>query len=305
MNDQSHPNPPDVRADFRRSHRFRLFWRRLRLGRRALSGPDVRNTIGQLIDTAPPQQDSIAPHERRLLKNILALHERTVRDVMVPRVDIIAVEAETSLAGIIKVMTKESHSRVPIYREKLDSIVGMLHVKDLLPYWNARKGFKLGTVLRKVLFAAPSMRVLDLLAQMRDTRIHLALVVDEFGGIDGLVTIEDLVEEIVGDIADEHDDQEVAALEDEPAGTMIADARLRLEALEHRIGRWLSDDERANVDTLGGLVVYLAGRVPARGELVKHDSGIEFEVLDADPRRVRRVRLRNVPTPAPEHQTGK
>jgi CBS domain containing-hemolysin-like protein len=159
----------------------------------------------------------------------------------------------------------------------------------------AGRPFDLRAILRRVLFVAPSMRVLDLLLEMRRTRLHMALVVDEFGGVDGLVTIEDLVEEIVGEIEDEHDVDEGPKLVPSSDGTLLADARATIEEFEQRVGAVLSAEERSGIDTLGGLVFALAGRVPNRGELVSHPSGLEFEVLDADPRRVKRVRVRNIP----------
>jgi magnesium and cobalt transporter len=270
-------------------------WRLLRHLRKPRNGEDLRDTIGELIEAADSEQEVIAPDERQLIRNILTLHDLSVEDVMVPRADIVSVEVGTPLTGLIELLSSETHSRLPVYRNTLDDIVGMVHIKDVLPYWNKRRNFKIETIVREVLFAAPSMGVLDLLAEMRDTRIHLALVVDEFGGIDGLVTIEDLVEEIVGEIEDEHDDTEAPSIVEQRPGVAIADARLTIEDFEERYGPILTVEEREDVDTLGGLVFHLANRVPARGELLRHSSGIEIEVLDADPRRVHRVRLRQLP----------
>jgi CBS domain containing-hemolysin-like protein len=163
-------------------------------------------------------------------------------------------------------------------------------------YTGNRATFRLSRVLRQVLFAAPSMRVLELLNQMRRTHIHMALVVDEFGGIDGLVTIEDLVEEIVGDIEDEHDEDEAPHMTEERRGVVLADARTSIEDFEKQYGPLIAGDAEEDVDTLGGLVSSIAGRVPARGELIKHPSGLEFEVVDADARRIRKLRVRNVPS---------
>jgi CBS domain containing-hemolysin-like protein len=175
-------------------------------------------------------------------------------------------------------------------------VIGFIHIKDLVAARAGGRPFDLKSILRQVLFVAPSMRVLDLLLQMRLSRQHLALVIDEFGGTDGLITIEDLVEQIVGEIEDEHDIAEGPKLLPRPDGTLIADARATIEEFEERIGPVLTAEEReADIDTLGGLVVHLAGRVPTRGELVTHPSGITFEVIDADPRRIRRLRLRNLP----------
>jgi CBS domain containing-hemolysin-like protein len=175
----------------------------------------------------------------------------------------------------------------------------MIHIKDLLPYAADGKPVPLAKIARKVLFAAPSMPVLDLLLQMRLARVHMALVVDEFGGIDGLLTIEDVIEEIVGEIEDEHDDADQPKLIERPDGSLIADARTRIAALQERVpAPLLSPAQEEGIETLGGLVGALAGRVPGRGEVFKHSSGIEFEVLDADPRRIKRVRVRGLP-PAP------
>ncbi|HAE00791.1 MAG TPA: magnesium/cobalt efflux protein, partial [Rhodospirillaceae bacterium] len=192
----------------------------------------------------------------------------------------------------------QPHSRYPVHRDSLDDVLGMVHIKDVLAATTEPKeNFSVRAVMRKVLFVAPSMRVLDLLLQMRMNRLHMALVVDEYGGIDGLVTIEDLVEEIVGEIEDEHDIDRGPKIEHKPDGTWIADARLDIEDLEKRLGPILTDEERQeDIDTVGGLVFTLAGRVPIRGELIPHEeSGLEFEVLEADPRRIKRVRLRYRP----------
>jgi CBS domain containing-hemolysin-like protein len=258
-------------------------------------GDELRDTLEEIIEAADHGREDLAPDERRLLRNILRLHAVTAADVMVPRADIVAVDVETPLARLIELVKREYHSRFPVYRGALDEIVGMVHVKDLIAHWSQRRGFAMEKVLRKVLFAAPSMPVLDLLKEMRITRIHLALVVDEYGGVDGLVTIENLVEEIVGEIEDEHDEEAPPSMVEEGPGTALADGRVKIEDFEGRFGKFLDDDERAEVDTLGGLVFYLANRVPSRGELIRHSSGIEFEVVDADPRRVRLVRVRHLP----------
>jgi CBS domain containing-hemolysin-like protein len=273
------------------SERIARMLRRLRRSRR---NEDFRDTIEEIIESAHPEHLEIAADEKRLLRNILRLHDVTAADVMVPRADIIAVDIGTSLQGLIDIAEREVHSRFPVYRGALDEVAGMVHVKDVLPYWSERRNFSLEKVLRKVLFAAPSMRVLDLLQEMRITRIHLALVVDEYGGVDGLLTIEDLVEEIVGEIEDEYDAEAPPSLVEESDGVALADARVTIGEFESRFGPFASDDERAEVDTLGGLVFYLAHRVPSRGELIRHPSGLEFEIIDADPRRVRSLRVRNI-----------
>jgi CBS domain containing-hemolysin-like protein len=255
----------------------------------------VREALEELIEESDIDEAPIDADERRMLGNILRLRERTVHDVMVPRVDIVAVEAEASLGDVMGLMIGEGHSRLPVYRNTLDNVAGMVHIKDVAAWRGADADFSLTGVLRKILFVSPSMRVMELLLEMRLKRSHMALVVDEFGGIDGLVTIEDLVEEIVGEIEDEHDRTDGPLLVRRPDGTLDADARAPVEELETITGPLLSEEEREDIDTLGGLVFSEAGRVPVRGELIHHPSGIEFEVLDADPRRIKRLRVRGLP----------
>jgi CBS domain containing-hemolysin-like protein len=270
----------------------------LRLIRRPRNGESLRETLDEMIEEpATDDRQPLSVHERVLIGNILKVHDRTAADVMVPRVDIVALNVETPFPKVIECMVEQGHSRVPVYRETLDDVVGFIHVKDVLSPVAERRETKLSPILRKVLFLAPSVPILDLLVQMRQARTHIAMVVDEFGGIDGLVTIEDLIEEIVGEIEDEHDEAEGPSLVERTDGSLIADARTPIGVLEEHQGtrlRPIGDQEE--VDTLGGLVSSLAGRVPKRGEVILHPSGIEFEVLDADPRRVKRLRVRSLPT---------
>jgi len=274
----------------------------LRQLRRTRSGePTLREEIEELIEEHAdeergPDDEPIDPHERRLLGNILKLHELTAADVMVPRVDIEALSVDTPFGEAARAMAEHGHSRVPVFRETLDDALGIIHFKDLLPYAVDGRAVPLAQLVRKVLFVAPSMKVLDLLMQMRLSRVHMALVVDEFGGVDGLVTIEDVIEEIVGEIEDEHDDADRPKLIERGDGSAIADARMPIATLEERARRPLRPSDHDEVDTLGGLVFALAGRVPARGEVIKHPSGLEFDVLDADPRRVKRLRVRGLPS---------
>ncbi len=271
-------------------------------------GGDLRDTIEELIEQEGTGAASAAGagDEITLMRNILNLHDLTVYDVMVPRVDIIAVDAETSLADLVRLMSDEAHSRIPVYRATLDDIAGVVHIKDVLACWSRDDATTLGQILRPVLFVAPSMPILELLLQMRVSRKHLALVVDEFGGIDGLVTIEDLVEEIVGEIEDEHDEDETPSLVRRAEGGFDADARVSIKDFEEQAGAILTPAERdEDIDTLGGLVFFLAGRVPSRGEVIRHGSGVDFEVVDADPRRVRSLRILNVPSgPTAEAEDG-
>jgi magnesium and cobalt transporter len=271
----------------------------LRRFRRPRNGESLRETIDEMIEEEPPAAspgDDLSAHERVLIGNILKVHDRTAADVMVPRVDIVALDIETPFAEVVKSMVEQEHSRVPVYRETLDDVIGFVHVKDILAPVAERRETKLAPLLRKVLFVAPSMPILDLLVQMRQAHTHIAMVVDEFGGIDGLVTIEDLIEEIVGEIEDEHDVALGPRLVERADGTLLADARAPIEALEEKEGVKLRPAGiEEEVDTLGGLVSTLAGRVPKRGEVIVHPAGLEFEVLDGDPRRIARLRVRRLP----------
>lgn len=277
-----------------------LLWRLQSLLRRR-EAESVRDRMEELIeerDEAPREgalvrADGLDAHERVLLGNVLKLRGKTASDVMVPRADIMAMPEDFTLEQAIGLIQRDGHSRYPVFRGQLDEIVGMVHIKDVFAAVGREGGFDMKAILRKPLLVVPSVPVLDLLLQMRTARIHMALVVDEYGGIDGLVTIEDLVETITGDIADEHDEPGPPKMVERPDGTLDVDARTTITAFEERFGPVLTGEERAaDIDTVGGLVFTLAGRVPARGELVSHSSGLEFRVLDADPRRIRRLRLR-------------
>ncbi|HLF58851.1 MAG TPA: hemolysin family protein [Alphaproteobacteria bacterium] len=259
----------------------------------------LRAAIEDLMEESADEAATIRSDEKALIANVLNLRDVTVDDVMVPRADIVAVEIGISLDELVQFIGAQPHSRIPVYRDTLDDVAGMVHIKDVLGWAAAanKKAFTLANLLRKVLFVAPSMPMLDLLLEMRMTRVHVALVVDEYGGVDGLVTIEDLVEEIVGEIEDEHDKLEVPIMIERPDGSVEASARTPVEDFESRFGEILAPEERDDIDTLGGLVFSIAGRVPLRGELVRHASGLEFEVLEGDPRRIRRLRIRNLPAP--------
>ena len=270
--------------------------------RRRAPEHSVRESIAELVQEAaeapqlPGQLPELDRQERALIANVLRLRGTTADDVMVPRADIVAMRADLTLEQAVDLLRREGHSRLPVYREQLDDIIGMVHIKDVFAYVGRPEAFSLESILRRPLMVAPQMPVLDLLLQMRQARIHLALVVDEYGGIDGLVTIEDLVETIVGDISDEHDEVQVPMVTERSDGALDLDARLPVEEFEARVGPVLTEDEReADIDTVGGLVFTLAGRVPARGEVLSHPSGMEFRVLDADARRIRRLRVRRAP----------
>ena len=252
----------------------------------------LRDTIEELIELEEVGEGADNAGELSLLRNVLSVRDVAVEDVMVPRADIRAVEVTTTIADVAQIMSESGHSRLPVFRGQLDDVIGMVHIKDLLACWDDDQGTGISKIVRKPLFVAPSMPVLELLLQMRVQRLHMAMVVDEFGGTDGLVTIEDLVEEIVGEIEDEHDQHEGPGLERKGPGQIDVDARLRIEDFEQQAGSLLTDEEReGDIDTMGGLVFYLAGRVPGRGEVIRHESGIEFEIIEADPRKIRRLRV--------------
>lgn len=257
----------------------------------------LRDTFEELIEEHEEDKESIDSGERTLIKNILNIRDLSAEDVMVPRADIGAVDIKSGLDDVIEIINAESHSRLPVYRQTLDDVLGMVHIKDILAETNKSEKFSLRKILRKVLFVAPTMPVMDLLLQMQLSRIHMALVVDEYGGIDGLITIEDLVEQIVGEIDDEHDEVAVPQIERLSERTVVANARVSIDDFEAEVGPVLTDEEREDdIDTLGGLVSTVAGRVPTRGELIVHEAtGIEFEVMDADPRRIKRIRARKLP----------
>lgn len=280
-------------------------WRGLKMIVGSGAESSLRESLEEAIDEhsgEPDDRSDLSAVERTMLKNLLHFGERKVDDAAVPRADIIAFDVDDSFADLVELFRDAGHSRVPVFEGSLDTVIGMIHLKDVYARIAATfdddvssKPFldlDVRTLLRTVLYVPSSMRVLDLLARMRSGRTHMAVVVDEFGGTDGLVTIEDLVEEIVGDIEDEHDDDEVKLLQAIGDDMYEADARLELSELEATTGHVFADDEiGGEVDTLGGMVFMLAGRVPAIGEMVAHPSGWRFEVIDGDPRMVRRLRL--------------
>ena len=262
------------------------------------SSAAMRESLEEVIEESERQSPALSAQERVMLANLLAFGELKVLDVMVPRADIIAVDETVPLAELVVLFREAKHSRLPVYRETLDDPTGLVHVKDVLGLLEAQPGgvwrlpkSAIARVSRPILFVPPSMRALDLLLKMQASHTHLALVIDEYGGTDGLVSIEDIIEEIVGDIADEHDEEGASLRRDGDA--FIADARLDLEDFKQETGiDLMTEDNVEGVDSLGGLVVSLLGRVPQRGEIVAHPDGYEFEVLEADPRRVRRLRIR-------------
>ena len=231
-------------------------------------------------------------HENELLKNLAGLRGITASDVMVPRVDIVSVAMSDDFNEIVKQLIKTNHSRVPVRNESLDDIIGILHIKDVLANLFLKEKQNIKTLLKRPIFVSPSISLLDLLYEMRIKRRHLALVVDEYGGIDGLVTIEDLVEELVGEIEDEHDLSSECRLDKMEDGSIVVEARIIIDLLENFIQSIRKEDLNEEIETLGGFIVSIAGRVPVKGEVIKYSpSGLKFEILEADPRKVILVKI--------------
>lgn len=277
----------------------------------------LRESLEEAVRTETEGDTTFSTTEREMLLRLLHFGELCVEDVMIPRADIIAIEEEASVADLMRLFNEAGVSRIPVYHETLDDPRGMVHVKDLLRYLSGagsakedgaedRSGeaatpvlagdltqpIRTAGLLRPVLNVPPSMPATNLLIRMQGTRNHIALVVDEYGGTDGLVTIEDLVEQVVGDIEDEYDVEEAANITEDARYGLVAQARTPVAELEEHLGlKLLGPDDEGEVDTVGGLVVARLGRVPVKGERVPHESGIELEVLDADPRRIKRLRI--------------
>jgi CBS domain containing-hemolysin-like protein len=279
----------------------------------------VRDDLQVVLDASTPDEVGFSAIERTMLRNILGLHERRIADVMIHRADIIAVKRDIPLGELMSLFESAAHSRLVVYNDTLDDPEGIVHIRDLLAFMTARarapdpgktkrkKPFPAGldlravdlalplseaNIIRKLLFVPPSMRAIDLLAQMQASRIHLALVVDEYGGTDGLVSIEDIVEQIVGEIDDEHDSDEPPAIVRQVDNSFIADARARLDDVRTVIGEdFVTGEAGEEVETLGGYLVTHVGRLPVRGEVISGPGNYEIEVLDADPRRVKRLRI--------------
>ncbi|MEI6572116.1 MAG: hemolysin family protein [Alphaproteobacteria bacterium] len=280
------------------------------------SAPSIREDIEDALAESDVGAE-LSQRERDMLKNVLGFRAKRVNDIMVPRADIIAVPLEISLGDLLRVFRTAGHSRLPVYNDTLDDPRGMIHLRDFVDFISERAEQDAGArrrklsvekldlarldlsmplsaakILRPVLFAPPSMQALDLLVKMQSTRTHMALVIDEYGGTDGLVSIEDLVEIVVGDIEDEHDLEESATIVKGSDGSMIVDGRAGLPEVSLALGVDFSrDDEVEEIETIGGFVGFLAGRVPIRGEIITGVENLEFEVLDADPRRVKRLRI--------------
>ena len=254
---------------------------------------ELKNVIEDLIDENKSSSEKIDDGTKNIFKNVINLSDKCIEDVMIPRADIDAVSSDIKIDKLITFINKTKHSRIPVFQDNLDKIIGMIHIRDLFEKVNNKKkkdNLSLSkTITRKILFSSPSMKILDLLLKMRSEQIHMSIVVDEFGGTNGLVTIEDLVEEIVGEIKDEHDFEEIEEIKKISKKTYDVSARLPVEDLEKKIGGYFTDEEKEDIDTVGGLVFNLLGKIPSRGEVINHKSGLEFTIRDADTRKIKRI----------------
>lgn len=256
----------------------------------------VIETIEEIMDEREERGDErlVDPDELLLLKNLFKLKDMRAGEIMIPRIDIQGVSVKASSDDLKKIIVSDKFTRMPVYDKTLDNIVGIVHAKDILCALFEGKEIKIkDLMMQNVLFVPPSIRALDLLREMQQKRMQMVVVVDEYGGTDGLITLEDLLEEIVGEIEDEHDALDQApVLKQQNSDTISADARVYLEDLEKLIGPFVTDEEReADIDTIGGLVFHMAGRLPHRGEVVTHASGIRFQIVDLDSRHIKKVKI--------------
>ena len=258
----------------------------------------LQNNIENLLNERLKKEKPLKINEEKIISNVFQLPEKLISDIMIPRSDIISVDSNTDINKLVKIIGRTSHSRYPVFDTSRDKIVGMIHIKDVISGWENKKIRNIKKLTREILFAPHSMNVLDLLLKMRTSHIHMAIIVDEYGGVDGLVTIEDLVEEVVGEIKDEHEAQKESEENKEEIikedGNEKISARMLIKDFEKKYGNIFSDKEDIrDIDTMGGLVFHISGRVPLKGEIIKHPNGCEFEILDADSRRIRTILVRN------------
>ncbi|MDR2007987.1 MAG: hemolysin family protein [Alphaproteobacteria bacterium] len=227
--------------------------------------------------------------ENYFIKNIIDFRDKRAQDIMIPRIDIVASSAESEIDDIIKIMSKSGFSRIPIYEDNLDNTIGFIHVKDLLPTLRKKHQVKLTNIVRSVLFISPYMKLLDLLYEMKLKGVHMAMVVDEFGGVDGLITFEDILEEIIGGIRDEYNKAPAPKIIEKEAGVLEADGRVNIHDLEEYTGKFSSLEENEESNTISGLIVALVGYVPSKNEIIMHPSGIEFKIISVDPLKINKV----------------
>jgi len=258
----------------------------------------LQNKFENLLNKRLKQKKPLKINEEKIISNIFQLPEKLINDIMIPRTDIISVDTNVNINKFVQIIGRTSHSRYPVFDKSRDNIVGMVHIKDIISCWKNKKIRNIKKLVRQILFTPDSINILDLLLKMRTSHIHMAIIVDEHGGVDGLVTIEDLVEEIVGEIKDEHEAQKEnknnikGLIKDD--GSIKISARMLIEDFEKKYGNIFSDKKDiSDIDTMGGLVFHIFGRIPLKGEVIKHSNGCEFEILDADSRRIRTILVRN------------
>ena len=255
---------------------------------------NIKDVLEDLIEDNGNGTEKIDDGTKNIFKNVINLNNKCIEDVMIPRADIDAVSIETTLNDLVNFIDKTKHSRIPVFENNLDKVLGMIHIRDLFEKIHQKNTKKKSSkiakkMIRKILFSSPSMKVIDLLLKMRSEQIHMAIVIDEFGGTNGIVTIEDLVEEIVGEIKDEHDFEEADEIKKISKKSFEISARISLEEFEKRLSVKLNIDEKDEIDTLGGFIFFLLGRIPGRGEVISYKKNIEFTIIEADTRRIKRI----------------
>ena len=258
----------------------------------------LQNKFENLLNKRLKQKKPLKINEEKIISNVFQLPEKLINDIMIPRTDIISVDTNVNINKLVQIIGRTSHSRYPVFDKSRDNIIGMIHIKDVISCWKNKKIRNIKKLVRQILFTPDSINILDLLLKMRTSHIHMAIIVDEHGGVDGLVTIEDLVEEIVGEIKDEHEAQKEnknnikGLIKDD--GSIKISARMLIEDFEKKYGNIFSDKKDiSDIDTMGGLVFHIFGRIPLKGEVIKHSNVCEFEILDADSRRIRTILVRN------------
>lgn len=293
---QSHQNAPEKQpqeAGF-------IGWLKGAIGKeKANDGDTLRDVFEDFIEEAEqhPENTSstVTDHERTLITNVLKMRDLTVAEIMIPRAEIVAIDINTPQEELFALLAQKQYSRIPVYRETLDDVLGSIHIKDILSTLAQGQRLDIAAMVRDLPIVSPAMRVIDLILFMRSRRKHMVLVVDEYGGIDGMATIGDVVESLVGEIEDEYEQDDDPELIVNRDGSILADARYDIDDFQEQYGALLSDEQLDDVDTIGGMIFALIGRIPAQGEIIAHESGVTFEILDADPRRVNRVMIRNLP----------
>jgi CBS domain containing-hemolysin-like protein len=266
-------------------------------GKASNSNEQLQEALEEYIEELKESDldDESADNQKELITNVLNTRDLRVADVMIPRANIVAIEQNASMDDLKRLFAERQFSRLPVYADSLDHVIGWLHIKDILNCLLENRPCVLSEMIREAMIVYPGLPIMDLFKMMREDKKHMALVVDEHGGIDGLVTMNDVIEAIVGDMHDEFEHDEPVKYSERPDGSITADARMEMDEFEERYGRFLSPDEREDIETLGGLAFHIAGHVPKRGEILKHPSGVTLDILDADQSKVNRVRVRNLP----------